>query len=170
MRLIRNSSADCAILEAISIRTLEQADISAVAALLERLARKSITVEFSATAEDKFLRANDAAAISSFVENGFKYHVAEADGELIGFVGVRDNSHLYHLFVAEAVQRNGVARSLWKVAKAACHAAGNKGRFTVNSSNNAIEVYKSFGFVHAAPVQDSDGVMYNPMLLDERDR
>jgi ribosomal protein S18 acetylase RimI-like enzyme len=157
-------------LETVSIRTLVQADVPAVAALLERLARKSITVEFSAAAEDKFLRANDAAAISSFVENGFNYHVAKVGSEVIGFVGVRDNSHLYHLFVAEEAQRNGVARSLWNVAKAACDAAGNAGRFTVNSSNNAVEVYKSFGFVRAAPMQDSDGVLYNPMVLDERDQ
>lgn len=155
-------------MEAVSIRTLEQTDIPAVAALLERLARKSITAEFSATAKDKFVRANDAAAISSFVENGFRYHVAQAEGAFAGFVGVRNNSHIYHLFVAEEAQRNGVARSLWNVAKAACCVAGNMGRFTVNSSNNAIAVYKSFGFVRTAPTQDSDGVLYKPMVLDQR--
>jgi ribosomal protein S18 acetylase RimI-like enzyme len=155
-------------LEAVAIRTLEQTDIPAVAALLECLARKSITAEFSAIAENKLLRANDATAISSFVENGFRYHVAHAGGVFVGFVGVRNNSHLYHLFVAEEAQRNGVARSLWNVAKAACRAAGNTGRFTVNSSNNAIAVYKSFGFVRTAPTQDSEGVLYNPMVLDER--
>ncbi|NMM27460.1 MAG: GNAT family N-acetyltransferase [Glaciimonas sp.] len=126
-------------------------------------------MEFSRTAEGKFLRANNAQAISALVASGFKYHVAEAGGEIVGFVGVRDNCHLYHLFVAEQVQRQGLARRLWTVAKSACYAAGNRSRFTVNSSNNAIPVYESFGFTRAAPTQDSGGVLYNPMVLVDVD-
>ena len=58
------------------------------------------------------------------------YHVAEDAGRLVGVVAVRDNKHLYHLFVAEPHQGQGLARELWSVAKAACVAAGNSGEFT----------------------------------------
>jgi GNAT superfamily N-acetyltransferase len=152
--------------DTITVRLLRTDDIRAVAALLEHLARRSITAEFSEQAQTRFLLANNASAIAGFVAQGFRYHVAEAGGELAGFVGVRNNAHLYHLFVAETMQGKGVARQLWTVAMDACLRAGNPGRFTVNSSNHAVPVYEAFGFTRSAPTQDDAGVLYNPMVLD----
>ena len=139
------------------------ADIPAVAALLESLAREHITQEFQSDAKALFLAKNNEKSIRQFVADGFRYHVAEVDDRLIGFVGVRDNSHLYHLFVANDFQRQGVGRRLWDVARAECAAAGNSRRFTVNSSNNAVPVYERLGFVRTAPMQNNEGVLYNPM-------
>lgn len=151
----------------ISIRTALPEDVPMIAALLEQLARRYITVEFTPSAEEKFLKSNDVTSISTFIAAGFRYWVAERNGTLIGFIGVRDDSHLYHLFVAESEQKQGVARALWQTAKRACRGAGNPGRFTVNSSNNAVGVYESLGFVRAGPPQDADGVMFNPMVLED---
>ena len=150
----------------VSIRPAVADDVPVIAALLERLAQQYITVEFSASAEAKFLKSNDAASISTFIASGFRYWVAERSGAVIGFVGIRDHFHLYHLFVSESEQRKGVARALWDTANRACRAAGNPGRFTVNSSNNAVGVYESFGFVRTGPPQSSDGVVFNPMVLE----
>ena len=150
----------------IHIRRLGLDDVEEVAALLEQLAKASIISEFSPQAQDKFLHSNDAAAIRGFIAQGFQYWVALSGRSIIGFVGIRDNSHLYHLFVAEPFQRQGIARRLWQTAREACCAGGNPGRFTVNSSNNAIQVYEAFGFRRCQPMQNSDGVLYNPMVLE----
>ena len=139
------------------------ADISALAALLESLAREHIIHEFEADAKAIFLAKNNEKSIRQFVADGFRYHVAEVDGRLIGFVGVRDNSHLYHLFVANDFQRQGIGRQLWNVARAECVAAGSSERFTVNSSNNAVPIYERLGFLRTGPMQNKDGVFYNPM-------
>ena len=141
------------------------ADIPAVAALLESLAQEHIIQEFESDAKALFLENNNEKRIRQFVADGFRYHVAEVDDRLIGFVGVRDNSHLYHLFVANDFQRQGLGRHLWDVARAECTAAGNPGRFTVNSSNNAVPIYERLGFARTAPMQNKDGVLYNPMVL-----
>lgn len=135
-----------------SIRPIRPEDVPAVAKLLETLARKSITFEFSPFAEKEFLLDNNEASINSFIDSGFRYWVAEKNKSIAGFVGIGDNSHLYHLFVSESEQNQGLARQLWDVAMAACLAAGNPGRFTVNSSNNAVPVYESFGFVRTLPM------------------
>jgi ribosomal protein S18 acetylase RimI-like enzyme len=150
----------------IHIRPLTLADVPEVATLLEQLAKTSITCEFSPQAAEKFLRSNDAAAIRGFVGSGYLYWVAEIEQVIVGFMGIRDNSHLYHLFVADSMQRQGLARRLWQVAKDACRAAGNPGRFTVNSSNNAVGFYEALGFHRSHPMQDSEGVLYNPMMID----
>jgi ribosomal protein S18 acetylase RimI-like enzyme len=151
----------------ISIRPVRPDDVPVIAALLEQLARQYITAEFSLSAEEKFLRSNDENSIRAFIASGFEYWVAERCDAIIGFLGVRNHSHLYHLFVAESEQNRGVARALWHTAERACRVAGNPGRFTVNSSNNAVGVYASFGFVRAGQTQSSDGVLFNPMVLED---
>lgn len=148
------------------IRPLAPADIAAVAQLLAELARSSITPDFEPEAAEAFLRSNDAGAIRRMIDEGFQYWVAECGPAIVGFVGMRNHSHLFHLFVAQSHQRQGIARRLWEVARKACRAAGNPGRFTVNSSNNALPVYEAFGFRRSLPTQNTNGVLYNPMVLD----
>ena len=145
------------------VRPMLTADIPAVACLLRELAEKYITHEFVPAARASFLSNNDAAAIAHFVADGFRYHVAEIDGAIVGFVGVRDDRHLYHLFVAEPYQRRGLARRLWEIAASECRTRGHAGHFTVNSSNGAVAVYERLGFRRTAPVQDNGGVLFNPM-------
>jgi ribosomal protein S18 acetylase RimI-like enzyme len=148
------------------IRAMSHADIASVASLLESLAREHIIHEFGPHAREVFLTKNNENSIREFVAQGFRYHVAELNGRIIGFVGVRDNKHLYHLFVANEFQRQGLGRQLWNVARAQCLAAGNPGNFTVNSSNNAVAIYERLGFVRTGPMQNRDGVLYNPMATN----
>ncbi len=42
----------------------------------------------------------------------FRFIVAEADGELIGFIAIRDEVHLFNLFVARAFQGQRIGRAL----------------------------------------------------------
>jgi len=147
------------------IRPLVNADIAAVTALLQALSREYITHESTAEGAANFLAENNEFGIRGFVARGHAYHVALLDGVLAGFIAVRDNSHLFHLFVAREHQRQGIARRLWDVARADAVARGGDGVFTVNSSNYAVPVYESFGFVRVGPTQLAKGLYYNPMRL-----
>ncbi|HZM33786.1 MAG TPA: GNAT family N-acetyltransferase [Burkholderiales bacterium] len=151
----------------VTIRPLAQEDIESVASLLEALATQYILHEFESSAKDQFLSRNNAQSIAKLVAQGFRYHVAELNGHIVGFVGVRDNRHLYHLFVANGYQRQGLGRRLWNIARAACLEAGSQGGFTVNSSNNAVPIYQRLGFVRAGPARNMEGVLYNPMSTDD---
>jgi ribosomal protein S18 acetylase RimI-like enzyme len=142
---------------------MAQDEIPAVAALLESLAHEHILHEFTREAKELFLSKNNANSIRELVQKGLRYHVAIVTNRIVGFVGTRDNTHLYHLFVANEFQRKGLGRTLWNTARANCMAAGNQGAFTVNSSNNAIAIYERLGFVRSGPMQDMGGVLYNPM-------
>ena len=99
------------------------------------------------------------------MQAGYRYHVAEVDGQLVGVVGVRNNAHLFHLFVAELYQRQGIASNLWNVAMQACLDAGNPGKFTVNSSRYALGVYEKLGFVACSSPQEVNGIIFYPMNL-----
>lgn len=151
------------------IRPLESPDIPAVAGLLRELAREYIVHESPPEGASTFLAENDEMGVRGFLARGHVYHVALVDGELAGFVAVRDRSHLFHLFVGKRWHRRGVARALWETARVAALAAGGDGAFTVNSSNFAVPVYESFGFVRVGPTQCAKGLYFNPMRLDSPD-
>lgn len=145
------------------VRDMTDADVPAVARLLEVLAREYIVYTMPPEAASTFLRDNNGDALRRLVEQGYVYHVAEIDGAIQGFIGVRDRSHLYHLFVAKGWHGKGIARTLWEHAR---RVAGSES-FTVNASNFAVPVYEAFGFVRVAPMQCVNGLEFNPMLYGE---
>jgi GNAT superfamily N-acetyltransferase len=149
------------------IRPLEAADIPAVAGLLRELAREYIVHESPPQGASTFLAENDEMGVRGFLARGHVYHVAVIDGELAGFVAVRDHSHLFHLFVGKRWHRRGLARALGEKAREAAIAAGGDGVFTVNSSNFAVPVYEAFGFTRVGPTQCARGLYFNPMRLEE---
>jgi GNAT superfamily N-acetyltransferase len=111
------------------------------------------------------------ASVSAEAERGylsaanFSYYVARSKSTLAGFVALRNNSHLFHLFVAKAFQGRHLASQLWATAKANALQAGNPGEFTVNSSLIAAPVYERFGFVREGEVQRMHGISFQPMRL-----
>jgi GNAT superfamily N-acetyltransferase len=141
------------------------ADSERISKLVYGLAEKYIAHEFTAEGVENLLSSMEPGEIKQYIESGFMYHIAESDGQLVGVVGVRDNSHLYHLFVDERYQRQGIAKALWRVAVESCLLKGNPGVFTVNSSRYALPIYERLGFIVQSGPQQSSGVTYIPMKL-----
>ncbi len=151
----------------IHIRRATIEDALAISNLIRPLAQRYIAHEFTPQGAANLLASLDAAAIEGYLASTFEYHLAEAHGSVVGVVGVRENSHLYHLFVADDYRGHGLARRLWHVARDACRQAGNLGRFTVNSSSFAVGMYHKFGFIETGPPQTKNGVTSIPMKLTD---
>ena len=148
---------------ALTLRSATPGDADAVSALALSLARYFLADPDRPEDAAAFLERLAPAGIAEMLADArYRYHVALADGVLAGVVGVRDESHLYHLFVAEPFHGRGVAARLWNVAS-----RGNPGRFTVNSSRFAVPVYERFGFVAAGPEQVENGIAFRPMERPE---
>lgn len=92
-----------------------------------------------------------------------RYLLAFSGSELAGFIAIRDGSHLFHLFVGRAHQRQGLGRRLWQQALRELCTPNSEGGFTVNSSLAAVPVYCSFGFAPAGSTQSVDGISFLPM-------
>lgn len=129
------------------------------------LVEKFIAGDFSSQGREFLLSTMTADAISQNMQSGYRYHVAAIKGLLTGVVAVRDNAHLYHLFVAEQFHRKGIAKKLWQLAMNECLDDGNTGEFTVNSSAYALGVYEKLGFVAQSGPQEKNGVVFYPMKL-----
>lgn len=148
----------------ISIRPATIEDAVAISSLTETLARDFIAPDCTEEGAARLLESMSAEATRARFEAGYRYFVAVDDAQTVGVVATRDDSHLFHLFVASSHQRQGLARELWRIAREACLAAGNPGVFTVNSSRRSRAVYESFGFVAQAETTQN-GVPYIPMTL-----
>lgn len=149
----------------IDVRTARPDDASAISELIHSLIRFALADPEAEPAEG-FLNTVSASAIGEYLSSErYLYHVAEVDGRLAGVVGVRDGSHLYHLFVDQQFHGQGVGGRLWQKARAAAEAAGPPECFTVNSSIYGIPIYRKFGFEPEGELTEKDGVAFQPMRL-----
>jgi len=91
----------------------------------------------------------------------FENYVCESDGEIVAYLSIKEGAHLYHLFVDEQYQGQGLSRKLWEHGKK----LASSNAFTLRSSLFAVPVYKQFGFVEDGSVLKKDGVSFQPMVL-----
>ena len=150
-----------------NIRVATISDADAISQLLTSLSETYIISGLAEEGKRNLLGSMAPSAIKGFFDRGFRYHVGEVNSEIIGVVGTRDNSHLFHLFVHSDYQGQKYASALWEVGRTACIESGsNPGYFTVNSSLNAQEVYKGWGFTPIAGIREGGGVKDVPMRME----
>ncbi|NMH66132.1 GNAT family N-acetyltransferase [Shewanella salipaludis] len=147
------------------LRQATSADIGQISALVTELVTKYIAPDCTPEGAELLLNAMTPEAFEGYLAAGYRYHVADIAGAIVGLVGIRDNAHLYHLFVADSHQGQGLSRRLWELAREVALAAGNEGVFTVNSALNAKDVYLRLGFVPLAGVRERAGIRDIPMEL-----
>lgn len=153
-------------MESPSVRKGIVEDAARVSEFVRGLSEEYIVGEFSAEARVRFLEDHSEEGVRERLVGDFRFYIAEHRESIAGVAAIRSNSHLYYLFVGKAHQRTGLARRLLAQVMADSLAQGNPGRLTVNASNHAVPAYEKLGFRRAGPTKNSDGVFYNPMVLE----
>jgi GNAT superfamily N-acetyltransferase len=156
-----------AVMERLPIRPASVDDADAIAALIADL-MSFLTLHPEGHGADGFIASVGREAQRRYLaQPNFRYHVAHrgegVDAALAGVVAMRDNGHLFHLFVHRDLHGRGLGRKLWELARDEAIALGNPGTFTVNASDHAVAMYRRLGFVPAAPRAEHDGIAYLPM-------
>lgn len=147
------------------IRKSTQEDATGISTLISTLTEKYILPTCRNDSSNLLLGSMTADSIRRYIADGYQYHVAEDESGIIGVVGIKNNSHLYHLFVADSHQGQGISKKLWQHAKGVCLKNGNPGVFTVNAALNAKNVYLKFGFLQTGDVQEKLGIKNIPMQI-----
>jgi len=149
----------------LTLRAALPADAPAITALVADL-MPFLTLHADGRGAEKFRENCNLAAMEAYLfQPRYRYQIAHADGVLAGVVAMRDNTHLFHLFVPRAMHRRGIARQLWQAAREASLANGEVTAFTVNASIHALPFYTSLGFVATGPKVEEAGIAYVPMTL-----
>jgi len=146
-----------------SFRSGVPGDAQAVSALVLSLA-SPFFVHPDRTGAEVFLNSVSADSIQSYLAQArYRYWLAEEANTLIGFIGIRDNSHIINLFVNSSRQNAGLGTALLQFAIADIRQQGNNQQLTVNAAVTAQGFYSRHGFKATAVVQISNGVKYLPM-------
>ncbi len=97
--------------------------------------------------------------------NSNHFDLVSRKGEtIVGVIEVRNNDHIYLLFVDAAYHRQGIGKTLLKAALARCVKQDPKvDEITVNSSPFAVPIYQRLGFVAMGGEQVQDGIRFIPM-------
>ncbi|MGK5028317.1 GNAT family N-acetyltransferase [Janthinobacterium sp. DSP2-3-3] len=149
-----------------TLRPALVADAPAIVALIDDL-MPFLTLHPDGAGAEKFIEHCRQPAIEGYLsQSRYAYQLAHLDGELAGVVAMRDNTHLFHMFVPRALHRRGMARRLWQAARDASIAAGNTTGFTVNASLYALPLYERLGFVATGPKVEMDGIAFVPMRME----
>lgn len=147
------------------IRSAREQDAVAISALILGLAHV-VTGSTSPEVAPAFFKDMGVPPTRDRIVGGqFAYWVAEAQGEIVGVVAMRDMTHLFNLFIDARWQGCGLGRRLWETAKAHAIALGGPAAFTVNASPNAAPIYRRWGFADTAPLVERGGIAFIPMQL-----
>ena len=145
----------------ISIRTANINDATEISDLIRSVAH-FFTIDPAGSGADRFLETITPESIVGYIDSDEFYYLVTVENEVIIGVGaVKNPSHLYHLFIRESYQGQGIARKLWH--SLVPKLTGNP--ITVNSTVYAVPVYEKFGFKASGPRVEQDGIAFVPMAL-----
>lgn len=101
---MRDLCAECTVPSTMKIRAADPSDAEAISSLVVELSAPFYTSP-ARTGSELFLASVSAEAERRYLSaENFSIHVAESNGQLAGVVALRDNTHLFHLFVAKPFQ------------------------------------------------------------------
>ncbi|WP_299011771.1 GNAT family N-acetyltransferase [uncultured Shewanella sp.] len=152
-------------MEEVHIRPAVETDIKAISHLMIELTEKYITFELADDVKGKLLASLSVDSLMEAFNKHWDYFVATIHNQIVGVIGMKDVSHLLHLFVMEAFQGKNIANQLWQVAKNNALTLCPLTCFTVNSAISAQAVYKKWGFRAIDGVRTRNGFSDVPMKL-----
>jgi ribosomal protein S18 acetylase RimI-like enzyme len=149
------------------IRLAEKSEAEAISRFVSELTVTHIGPTLPVEGLEHLLRGMDADSTMTRMTDGFPYWVALEGGAIVGVAAVKPPSHIYHLFVRSDRQRSGIGRRLMSEALRFISNRCGTATVTVNSSLNAVDAYRRFGFRDAGnEVFDGSGVRFQPMSRD----
>lgn len=147
------------------IRPAVESDIESISRLIVPLVEKYILPTCSHSGGQILKNSMSKDRIQEYYDSGCQYLVGTNNGTIIAVIGIRNNSHLYHLFVADSHKGKGCAKALWKYAKRVCIEEYSTQKFTVNCALNAAPMYEKWGFKALSGVREHLGIKDVPMQL-----
>ena len=149
----------------LQLRIARPDDARAIGVLARRVTRRWILPGQPADVAALLLAGMTATSIRQKIDAGQRFHLALVDGALAGVAAIRDDSHVFQLFVGTRYQGRGIARKLWqRVLRDSIRRADTR-FFTLNAAVAAVPVYLRLGFEpNASAKRPASKVVSVPMI------
>lgn len=153
-------------LAGLELRIVTAGETAEVCGFVNSVFDRSVAVHYSKRGIDSFRKYAHPDSMSLRVTTDHFILVAEDGGGTAGMMEVRGHSHIALFFVDPERQGMGVGRALLGKALEICKGKKpNLTEITVNSSPNAVRIYRRMGFETTGNEQDIKGVRSTPMRL-----
>lgn len=147
------------------VRMLESEDIPKAVILIRESYDRFVAHDYTPEGTVQFYEYASEEALKARLEGGSHFAmVAVNDGELIGIIEMREFNHCSLFFVKARYHGKGMGRWLFEEAVAHCRSSIPDLKIvTVKSSPFAVPVYKHLGFKSVGTLEESNGIVYQPM-------
>ncbi len=154
--------------QTLKTRPARSSDIEEICSVVEKAFDEFIAPGYSEEGVAAFKQYANASALAERFNNPeLVAYVALCSAQIVGYIEMRDHSHISLLAVDSGFHRQGIARRLWTLAQSAVlEKYPDSAAFTVNSSPFAVPVYKRLGFVPVDEEQVKNGIRFIPMQKD----
>ena len=150
---------------ALRMRLARKDDAPAVARLARRVVRRWILPDQPPMAVIALEESLRTSVIREKIATGQRFHLAFVDGALAGVAAVRNDSHVFQLFIGTRYQGQGIARKLWERLRRDCVRRTGTRVFTLNAAPGAVPVYLHMGFeIDHDPARMRGKVIAAPMI------
>ncbi|EGQ8195906.1 GNAT family N-acetyltransferase [Vibrio parahaemolyticus] len=143
-----------------NIEETEISDLGLVVDLVTRVSSANILPHFNEQGQVTFASKILPDVETAFDKTRFQNLKATKDNELVGFGAIRDKEYITHLFVDVNYQGSGLGKLLMKHMLAL--STGREVR--LRASVNAVNFYKSQGFVATGSELEVSGIRFVPMV------
>ncbi len=162
-RILRGQRAPVEVTSgSIKVRPVLRRDLRAIRRVCWRSFQSSVAKDLSAEGAKTFAGVITPKAFKERMRKGHLMFVALAGRCPVGFIELKEHRHIAVFFIAPEFQRQGVGRKLLEAVFV--HLQGEV--VTVNASLTSVPAYQRFGFELNGDVDESGGLVYQPMKLN----
>ena len=144
------------------IRKLEKLEINKALKLVWDVFLESEAFNYNRSGVEEFRKFLDCRELI----NSFEIYGTYDRRELVGIIGLQDRQHICLFFVKKYYQRKGIGKELFQKVLSLT----KENEITVNSSLNAVNIYKKMGFTVTDEEQNIKGIRFVPMVYKKNRR
>lgn len=144
-----------------SIRKVNSADLCGVSTICIDAFMETIAPTQGKKGIQTFQRIASRGSLESRMDADNEMLVYENNGEVVGFLELKEGRHIAMLFVSPGAQKKGVGKSL----VSAMLPYAKNDIVTVSASLTSVSAYRQYGFECSGYVSESAGLTYQPMEL-----
>jgi len=144
-----------------STRKIDSKDLHSVSSVCIDAFMGSVAPTLKEEGIKTFQNVASLEGLESRMEADNEMVVYENEGEVVGYIELKEGRHIAMLFVSPSFQKRGVGKLL--ISKILPYAKSDI--ITVSASLTSISAYLNFGFECTGEVSESAGLTYQPMQI-----
>mgnify|MGYP000134049536 FL=1 len=144
------------------IRKINSEDLRSVNAVCIDAFMEAVAPTLEKNGVQTFQRIASIDGLESRMGADNEMLVYENNGEVIGFLELKEGRHIAMLFVSPSSQKKGVGKAL--ISAIIPYTKNNV--VTVSASLTSVSAYLHYGFKCAGDISESAGLTYQPMKIE----